>query len=38
MAKRALRIRPFAWTAVMAGLACLFGVAAQAHNRSARYG
>ena len=32
MAKRALRIRPFAWTAVMAGLACLFGVAAQAQQ------
>jgi glyoxylase-like metal-dependent hydrolase (beta-lactamase superfamily II) len=32
MRKRALRIRPFAWTAVIAALACLFGVAAQAQQ------
>src|SRR6266481_421197 len=32
MRKRALRIRPFAWTAVIAALACLFGAAAQAQQ------
>src|SRR5260370_22641570 len=32
MRKRALRIRPFAWTAVIAALACLFGTAAQAQQ------
>ena len=32
MRKRALRIRPSAWTAVIAALACLFGAAAQAQQ------
>ncbi|HEX2888002.1 MBL fold metallo-hydrolase [Vineibacter terrae] len=32
MGKRALRMRPFAWTAVIASLACLFGAAAQAQQ------
>jgi glyoxylase-like metal-dependent hydrolase (beta-lactamase superfamily II) len=32
MRKRALRIRPLAWTAVMAALACLFSAAAQAQQ------
>src|SRR4030081_2527306 len=32
MRKRSLRIRPTAWTAVIAALACLFGAAAQAQH------
>ena len=32
MRKRALRTRPFAWAAMMAGLACLFSAAAQAQQ------
>ena len=32
MRKRALQIRLFNWTAVMAALACLFGAAAQAQQ------
>ena len=32
MGTRALRIRPFTWTAAIAALACLFGAAAQAQQ------
>jgi len=36
MRKRALRIRPSVWTAVIAALACLFGARRRPSNRSAR--
>src|SRR5690348_6645443 len=32
MRERALRVRPFAWSAVVAGLACLFSATAQAQQ------
>ena len=32
MGRRALRIRPFTWTAAIAALACLFGAAAHAQQ------